>query len=220
MAKAETFGSDLKIPKEIKPIFVSIYEELIWINAQWKFYTDLFVEKKDRKLISSTARTFFMSIEQVIRFSVILGICHLADPAVVAKRDTKLENLSLENLVNKCPSNESITSMFSDFKEQSACLNKWRNKVIAHSDLETILHTKKQTLPPVNHEEIQKPLKLAGQVMQIIYNFYDDRKMTLGFEPIISHGTDSLKFWLTQGFEAYHLRLKLLKEGRLPEDLG
>ena len=62
MAKAETFGSDLKIPKEIKPIFVSIYEELIWINAQWKFYTDLFVEKKDRKLILSTARTLFMSI--------------------------------------------------------------------------------------------------------------------------------------------------------------
>ncbi|MDO8716304.1 MAG: hypothetical protein Q7J73_05805 [Dehalococcoidales bacterium] len=210
MVKTERWLQNLNLPEDIKPIFLSIADELVWLNVQWKFYDELFIDKKDQSLIMSAAKTFFMSLERIIRHSIILGICHLSDPPEVILKGKPLENLSLANLIRKHPTDQTVLDSFAEFKRQSSSFHPWRNKLIAHSDLETILAGRR--LPAINQDKIQKCLDLAGNVLKGLA-MYHGNSTPIGFEPLIKNGTYNLKQWLKEGLSSRERRLPAIKEG-------
>jgi hypothetical protein len=211
------FGSDLVIPKDIKPLFLSSVNRLIYLNMSWEFYKELFYNKDNNKLLTQTAYHFFNSLSRVFWHDITLGICQLADkPEYVTVTGKKRETLCLEMLVNRCEVNQTIIDSFQEFRKESESFSKLRNRVIAHLSLNTFLG--REHLPKIDENKIQKTLELAGDVVQGISMQYGN-KQQLSFKPLVTRGADELIFLLKEGKASCERKRKAPRKGHIPEGL-
>jgi hypothetical protein len=94
--------------------------------------------KAQRKLMESTAPSFFDDMGQVLAEYVVLAACRVTDPA----KDGKNENLTLETFVNSFGAGSQTGKQLGELRQQMAAHRKniepARHKLIAHADREVI----------------------------------------------------------------------------------
>jgi hypothetical protein len=210
------FGTDLVIPKDIKPMLLSLINYLINLNAKWGIYKELFYNHNNTDLLLETAPHFFLMLKLAFWNDITLGICCLADKAEYKTGSKTKYTLCLEMLVNQCSVNQIVMDSLREFRHQSESFNTLRNRFISHLDLNTMLGLTQ--LPKINQEEVEKALEFAGKVIQAISKQYGNEQQLI-FVPFTSNGVNTLIYWLKEGKANRERIIKTLKEGHIPEGL-
>jgi len=165
------------IPTEVQDLYKSLQQELIWTHAKWKTYRQLFaVDQKRIEILNASAPFFFRVVQQTLFEDTLLSISRLTDPP----RTMGKENLSLPLLVERLKIHapeDLIDQLEHDIDEidmRCTAFRDWRNRRLAHSDLDTSLKVTNDPLPGVSHEDIESALGAIRELMNHVSFHYED----------------------------------------------
>jgi hypothetical protein len=193
-------GYDQVLPESIRGIFKSVYEDVVWLQCKWDFYIGLFSSRENTDLLSDLAQTSFKIIEESLRADMTMTICRLGDPSRSTIKGKTFDNLSLETLIERCDKVKNVTSLLQDFRSASKPVRDYRNKGVGHNDLNTSIRPTDNPLPGISRSQIDKTLKLAWQILNVIYqHFVPDTELGAGVRVI--SGADTLIYWLKLAHE-------------------
>ena len=174
-------------------------------NTEWQLYKE-FRDTKCLELFASTGRGFYYMIEEVLMKSVVVGLGGLFDPA---GKGTRL-NLSAFRILEQpevaCikPDLESILNPL--FKQWEDGAGKWRNKLLAHCDLDVL--TQKVDYPDFVLRDIEDITdgiwKFVGRI--------DSERYNANFSKVVS-----IQEGLPHIMRYLQLGLNVQRAGRAPE---
>jgi hypothetical protein len=160
------------LPEDLREMFKSIHEDVIWLQCKWDFYLGLFSNEENTAPLSDLAQTSFTIIEESLRADMTMAICRLGDPPESTLRGEKFPNLSLETLIRSCGKVNATTALLEEFREASKSVRQFRNKGIGHNDLNAAIKPKATPLPGIRRDEIDRTLKLAWRIINAIYHHF------------------------------------------------
>lgn len=177
-----------KLPDGFQDLYKSINNEVTWIHAKWIVYRQIFASSEDNiELLNQSASFFFGIVQQTFFEDTLLGISRLTDPAKSFGKDnrslaqliSKLSELDYQELAKDLGNDLSlIITSCESFRE-------WRNRKIAHSDLDIALKVSSDPLPGISRATIEKSLEKVRDFMNRINNhFFDSHTI---YEHFITH---------------------------------
>ncbi len=205
----------IDMPESIKDIFNELKNQVIWVHTKWENYRQLFEASDTRlRLLNKCAHAFFLIIHNALIVDVLMSLSKLTDPAGKRKRKT----LSFEQLQKQVKKNgdwglaSKLSEILGKLKEKSEEIQNYRNKRLAHLDLDITL--KRAKLDNITVKMIEEVLALAGEYMNAIEGHYYQTEV-LYEGGISSYGDgDALVAILKDG-----LRLKeLVKANKILDD--
>jgi len=147
--------------------------QLAWVHVRWLTHRQLFGTSRERfDLLNQVAPFFFHMLQQWLWEDLILDIARLIDSPTSGKK----ANLSLNGL----PPLVSDPALRSDVEaalvvagEECAFARDWRNRQLAHRDLQLVLSDDAQPLPPAEVAHVERALESLRQVLNLVAVGYD-----------------------------------------------
>lgn len=161
------------MPANLRVEFDVISHEVAYLHLHWKVFNQLFNTGEETiLLLHSSAHGFFSVVEDSLKRDVILGFCRLIDPPSTGKLR---KNLTFERLINTIPASDStltetVRNHLTKLRSHCAHLLDWRNKKVAHADLEVSLG--RDQLPPLLVTEIVTGLVESRKILNTIDKYY------------------------------------------------
>ncbi|HUW94200.1 MAG TPA: hypothetical protein VMW58_00285 [Anaerolineae bacterium] len=187
----EDFGYNPVLPRDIRPIFMWLCQEVASLYLKWQFYNGLYVGEGSTGLLSDLASGSFAIIEESLRRDMATSICRLCDPP----RTGRQLNLSLQTLAEKCQELDGLPELLREYLDACQPVLQYRHKLVAHRDLNTTLSPQDNPLAPIGRTQIVTILDLAGRVLNLVYRHFT--AMELAFTPSLIGGADTLLYWLS-----------------------
>jgi hypothetical protein len=182
-------GYDERIPEEIRDICADLCDDVTILHVKWTFYRELFTFRANTDLLSAVARAFFQTVEESLRIDLLTTICRLSDP----NRELGRVNLSFASLLGKCANLPRVDYLVTAFQAGCGSVRLYRNRYVGHNDLEADLTPKADFLPGVSFAQIDEVLRLAHEILRIIYAQY--AQLDFVIQPVI-HGPRALLDWM------------------------
>jgi len=187
---------------------------------KWNQYRQLYARSPKRiELLNQTAGHLFGLIQEILLEDVVLHLARLSERGQTAGR----ENLSLRRLpalvLDKQLALE-IEALVKAALTSCEFTRDWRNRHLAHRDLDLALATSADPLPGVSRADIEEALKSIRAVLNRLSMHYMDSETA--YQLVITHGreADSLVYYLLLGLRTQEKRLERLERGEfLPEDI-
>lgn len=205
----------------IGPVFNALYNDVQWLHTRWNQYRLLFGESSERiDMLDEAAPVFFRMLQYTLFEQTLLDIARLNDPAQHGKKG-KYSNLSLEQLAQSLPEGSHIrTTTFDQLVEvrnASAFAVDWRNRRIAHRELNLALQRRVRRLSPASRQKIEVALSEIDELMNVIGVHYLDS--TTAFDGVGFQGdATQLLYRLRDGIHAERQMVQRMREGRPTED--
>lgn len=200
---------------DLGSVFYALYNELVWQHVKWKEYQELFGTKPSRiDLINEAAPLFFHIVQDALWEDTLLHIARITDPPKSCGK-SNLTIQSLPGLVAK-ELEQRINELIDDAKSKSAFCRDWRNRKLAHKDLDLVLGDKVKPLEPASRQMVKESLESISIVLNAIVKHYMDS--TILFD-MLSHpsGVNSLLYMLDAGTRAEKERKNRIKSGKYTE---
>jgi hypothetical protein len=191
----DAFGYDIRLPDNIREIFMWLCQDVAALRNKWSFYIELFSGEENTGLLSELARASFQIIEESVRDDMTMAICRLSDPPQSMGKD----NLSLTTLVQRLDKPGNASELLKDFLEACEPVRQYRNKHVGHNDLNTTIKPQDNPLPGIGRKHIDRIVQLAERILNVVYQFSVNSE--LFFEPAQIGGADALIFWLRMAKE-------------------
>ncbi len=177
------------------PLYCALYYEVTRLHAKWGQYRILFAESKERvELLNRIAGFFFSVIQSVLWEDVVLHIARLTDPPRSAGKD----NLTLRRLTAalQLPALASeIENLVGQAQAHAEFARVWRNRHLAHKDLELAMDKRAKPLPGISRANIEQALSAVRAVLNRIEGHFFQREV--GFELFIAHDdAENLAYYL------------------------
>jgi hypothetical protein len=209
-----------KMGTELGSQFNELHNECAWLHLKWAEYVALFGEKTSRvDLLNASAAGFFALLESSLWDDVLLHICRLSDEPEVGRR--KRQTLTVRRLPELVDPKirQRTRRLVSAAVKKREFARDWRNRRIAHRDLELALKEGAKPLDDASRQSVQDAIGAIRAVLGAVEEHY--RKQTTGYE-YVSHLGDAVALLhvLRDGVEARHQRLRPLEAGPpSPSDL-
>jgi hypothetical protein len=159
--------------RELGEAFYEIWQETARLHSKWTEYKDLYDHNEEQiDLLNNTASSFFRIVQDMFWESVMLQLCRLTDPAKSAgKRNLSIQSLS--TLVDNSIKTELDCVIQSAVESTSFCRD-WRNRRIAHRDLD--LSTGKECVPleTVNTKKVDAAITEIVLTVNYVHKYYED----------------------------------------------
>jgi hypothetical protein len=208
---------------ELGASYYVLYNDVVWLHMKWKEYRELYGESEARiNLLNESASAFFYVVERVLWENILLHMCRLTDRETTNRSKNHTHtNLSLDYLANSIdvmPFKDMLKESLYKAEQDTSFARVWRNKRLAHRDLDHSLERSVEPLPPVSRLDIENALLSIRKVMNMIHNHYLSKEV--GFEYVTSSGTaDTLIYFLRVARQSIEARKdRLLKGEPLPGD--
>lgn len=157
-----------KMGERLGSVYSKLWQELAWLSFKWNEYIALFGSGQSRvDLMNVAAPFFFKCIQRVLWEDTILHIARLTDGA----RTGKKQNLTiclLPELIDDPELKTNVETSISRMSEVTNFCRDWRNRRIAHKDLELALSNDISGLERVDRIAMNNALKSLGTVLDIV----------------------------------------------------
>jgi hypothetical protein len=199
-------------------LFHRLWNECAWLHLKWNQYVALFGSKPSRVgILNAAAPTFFRIIQDTLWEDVLLHISRLTDPP----RSIGKDNLTLHRLPALV--DQELSSDIENLvkKAQTACAfaRDWRNRHIAHRDLDLALGQNATALAKASRANVHAALASIVAVLDAVEAHYEHSTTAYGVLPSFA-GAEDLLFVLRDGIQTDEERRKRLSAGKpRPEDL-
>jgi AbiU2 len=180
--------------------------ELVWLNAKWQEFEALYAHSAARiDLLNEAAAYFFGQLQSTMWDDILLHLARLTDRSKSFGKDN-LTIQGLDELITDSALAREVSVLIEEAISSCDFARPWRNRWLAHRDLDLALEQSATPLPPANRKNVRDALSAIGRVLQRIHAAYFDSEVT--FSPILGAGdANALVSCLQHGVElqAQHL---------------
>jgi hypothetical protein len=205
---------------ELGPIFNALWNDLAWLRVKWGEYRELFGTSEERiHLLNSATGLFFGMLQGVLWEGTLLHLCRLTDPAKVAGKSTVTVQALPELCQDKALRVE-VSGRVEAAVEATKFARDWRNRVIAHRELELAQqHKSAKALARASRVQVSAALSAIHGVLNHISETL--LGSTLADEVASLHsGSIALLHVIKDGLETADERRKRIRNGQPePRDL-
>jgi hypothetical protein len=138
-----------KMGEELGTQYSLLWQEVALLHRNWEQYVVLFGTKPSRiELLNESAPYFFRMLQDDLWDVTLLHIARLTDPPKTGKK----ENLTIQNffeLVEDETTKETLARLLAIADEKTEFCRDWRNRYIAHNDLDIVMERAAERRMPV-----------------------------------------------------------------------
>ncbi len=199
-------------------LYDALYNEVVWAHLRWAQYQLLYGTSQEHiDRLNRAAPLFFWIVQEMGFDQALLDISRLTDPPTMGGHQN-LSILALPGAVADPELRIDLTVLVEVARTKSKIPREWRNRRIAHHDLDLALR-RATPLPGTSRKAIDEALDAIGAVLNAISVRYF-RSETV-FKPLGQQGdATQLLYLLRDGIAAEDARDQRLSRGEvLPEDL-
>jgi hypothetical protein len=204
-----------KMGLQLGQIFHAVSHELTWVHWRWSQYRILFGEKPSRiELLNECAPFFFRVVQDVLFEDTLLGITRLIGPP----QSLNKPNLTIQRFPPLCDAKirHEITKLVAEARTAAAFAVDWRNRHLAHRDLDLALGKPARILEVATREKVETALTALRDVLNSIEHEYCE-SVTAYFSPT-PWGAESLLHILRDGLLREKDRRVRWNRGELHDD--
>lgn len=208
-------GNIGKMGQCLGELYSALWQETVQLHRRWSEYTELFGSKPSRvELLNSAAGTFFRYVQDGFWDGTLMHIARLTDPPVSAGK-TNLTIKSLPELVDaKLKAN--ISQLVEKAVSHAAFARDWRNRVLAHLDLDLALDKSATPLAEASRKQARLAMEAIAAVMNAVEAHYMDSATAYDFgKPL--NGAVSLLYVLNDGVHVREEREAQLAKGEFSQ---
>jgi AbiU2 len=195
----EVMGNDLG------ELYDALWQQLAGLYRKWEEYVVLFGTSSERiELLNSAAPEFFRVVQDSLFEDVLLHLARLTDKSETSGKPN-LTILRLPKAISRQSAREAAEVAVAEGVRATSFCRDWRNRHIAHRDLDLAYGTGAKSLLPASREKVALALKALSDVLNIVAQHYLDS--TTFFELGGSlRGAESLLRILEDGVKAREFR--------------
>ena len=208
--------------QQLGAFFGLLVQECNSLHLEWSEYKELFGTSPERiDLLNKAARTFFYFLQGTLWEMVLLRIARLTADAPnsgVGKDNVTLR--SLPGLID--PSiRTSVETLLDVARKKCEFAADWRNRRIAHRDLQLALKTGGIPLSQASRLSVTDALDAIAGVLNAVESHYLKGRQVAYSCIDSAFGARALLYTLRDGVEAHEARERRIRSGNpLPEDIG
>lgn len=198
--------------------YAELWQELAQLNITWSEFIELYGTKKSRiKLMNRSAGHFFKMVQDSLWEGLMLHIARLTDRPVVFGRT----NLTLHNLPELIPDaalKSKIEALCLEATDKTKFARDWRNRHIAHRDLDLALGNAATPLPAVEIKQVNDALDCFTSILNSIAGPYLNSETSFK-HGIRIHGAIELLYLIDAGHTLQAEHRKRLEAGDFSREL-
>jgi hypothetical protein len=200
--------------------YSALWQEVVQVYVVWSQFVTLYGTKPSRvEILNRSAANFFFLVEKILFESIMLHIARLTDPShSLGKKDRS--NLTIQNLpalLNDGKLKTEVTKLVGEAIGKSQFCRDWRNRHIAHRDLDLALNNFATPLESASIDKTNSALSAIAEVLNAIQLHFRDGQTAFDFaEP--SSGALTLLYLLDDGLKAKAARLERLRRREILDD--
>lgn len=200
--------------------YSALWQEVAQLHMHWSEFVELFATKPTRiDLLNRAASSFFRVVQDRMWDATLLHIARLTDPSISMGNKDKA-NLTIQNLpdlIDDSKIKEEVKGLVAQAVKASDFCRDWRNRLIAHRDLNLALDQAAVPLAAASKKQVDEVLKEIANVLNAVEAFYLDSGTAFDFGRM-HHGAVSLLYALHDGLRAQEERRKRLDSGDFSDD--
>lgn len=151
--------------------YYALLEDVLWLQVNWKHYVTLFGTSENRiELLNQTASDFFGLVESAMWERIILSVTRLLDSPKRTKQQ-RLTLVALPDLVEPTI-RQAVSTHLERVKTNAVFCRDWRNRLLAHRDLEFALGESAKPLTLGSRAQIDELLSAIGDMLNVIHEHY------------------------------------------------
>lgn len=200
--------------EEVGKIYSALWQEVALIHKRWGQYVALFGTSPSRiDLLNEAAPQFFRTVQDALWEAMLLHLARLSDPP----KSVGKENLSVRRLT-QAVANTSIspamTVLEASVMDSTLFARDWRNRKLAHRDLELAVEAHADPLAPASRASVKAALAALTEFLNAFSSHFLDSTT------MFNTGDDggdalSLLYVLKDGLTHDKERLAKIKNGEL-----
>lgn len=135
-----------------------LWRELTWLHIKWEEFRTLFgTSESEIILMNNVAPNFFGRLQQILWEDLMLHISRLTDPPRSSGRDN-LSIRRLSPLITEPDLKVTVDSLVASAVTRSAFARDWRNRSLAHIDLQHAQDPTIYALAPASRQDVKEAL--------------------------------------------------------------
>ena len=168
--------------EELGSLYNNLWNELVWINAKWNEYTELFGTKPSRiELLNRVAGKFFKIVQDSLFEGTLLAIARITDSTKTGKKNNcTIRQFPLH--ISDADLRLQVEQLLATVTCKTSFCRDWRNKRIAHNDYELAMSEGTKTLEPASRLKVMEAIQSIDAVFDAISLHYYDS--TTAFEGV------------------------------------
>lgn len=199
--------------KELGLVFHQLYNDVNWLHVRWQQYHLLYGTNPERiDLLNQSGSLFFRLLQDTLFEQTLLDISRLTDPP----EQNGHQNLSLLRLVDALPDGELKKATQGRLKtvlKAAAFARDWRNRRIAHRDLDVALQRGAGQLKQASRLRVEKALAAIASLLNGVSVHYLDSETVFGGLGLWGDATHLL-YVLRDGLRAQREKLGRMQAGQ------
>jgi hypothetical protein len=197
--------------------FHALWQEVAWLHIKWSEFVEIFGTSPERiTLLNKAAPSFFRIVQDTYWQDILMHLTRLTDSSQSVGKDN-LTIVNLPNLISDPGDRKSVEALVSTAREKTGFCRDWRNRHIAHRDLQLALRENAIPLEFASREHVADALTSISKVLNAVEaaymgsSTYFQAGNTLG-------GALSLLHVLDNGVKAQEKRRERLSRGEWSEE--
>ncbi len=195
---------------ELGTIYAALWQEVAWVHGKWSDFVTLFGTKESRiDLLNAAAPAFCRLVQDSIWENVLLHLARLTDPPVTAKK----QNLTIQRLptlIDRVSSKGIVETKVEAALASCAFARDWRNRHIAHSDLDLKVSDTARPLEFASRQCVSQALSSLSEVLNSVATAYSDSNT---FFDTLDGDAIALLYVIDDGLRAEEQRCERLRKG-------
>jgi hypothetical protein len=157
--------------------YSQLWQEIAQLHISWAEFVELFGTKTSRvELLNRSAGHFFRMVQDSMWETIVLHIARLTDPSQSPGGKDRL-NLTLHNLpdlISDAKLKAEVVDLCKVATDSTGFARDWRNRHIAHRDLDLALGGTAKPLPSVPIAQVKDALGSFEKIMNAVARHYVD----------------------------------------------
>jgi hypothetical protein len=165
--------------EELGTAYHLLWNECALLHMHWDEYVEMFGKSQaEFDTMNHVAPGFFKSVQDTSWESILLHLCRFADPAKVsARRTLSLDALLSMNASQRVPE---LRRLISEARSKIKFAQDWRNRSIAHADLEHALNKIAKPLALASRAHVREALAALVAVLEAIDTHFTGSSLGFG----------------------------------------
>jgi AbiU2 len=192
----------------------ALWSEVALLFRDWGEFVYLFGSHPNRtELLNKAAPLFFRVVQNTLFEATILRIARLTDPP----KSVGKSNLTVQQLPDLADTriNDELTRLVEEAKGAAGFCRDWRNRSIAHRDLQLALSKDADPLPDATIEKVKTAILGLAAILNLLTQYYLNSTTLFEFDGIPGGAASLLKV-VQDGLKLKTERLAALRRGELP----
>lgn len=206
-----------KMGSEIGLVYSALWQEVARINQKWAQYVALFGTSPERiELLNRAAPSMIRTVQDTLWGDVLLHLARLNDsPKSTGKANLSVQHLA--DLLKGSPVHTTAESLSVAARKACEFARDWRNRRLAHSDLDLALGDSVQPLASASRTDVDASLAALEELLNAVSSHYLNSTTRFSLGPV---GVDavSLLYLLRDGLQFRDDRLARIERGQSRPD--